>query len=403
MNKAILSCAAALSLAQTLAPALGADSGKLLKPIPDKLIVLTFDDGNVSDRTIVAPILKKHGFGATFYVTAGWVGRSGRLTWQQVRELDEMGFEIGNHSTTHPNMLHISEEEIRNQIAGFDRALREQGIRRATTFAYPGEHHDRRIVRALAEAGYTNARRGLTPEFPLYDRGGAGPIYRPSEEDPFLIPSVYCRGDLSPSREEFSQALGQAHDGKIGVLIYHGVPDIHRHCSTSLELFTRDMQQLKDEGYTVIAMRDLARYVDFSKRQKDIYAPLIARLGLTATNLKCDTSGAIPTFNWNPKTTRPQTQAAYQILVASSAEKLAANQGDLWDSGKVESPQSSGIRYAGKRLAKGKTAHWKVRCWNTPNQAEIDRVKNWIAAELNEEMRKTRPGPYSPPASFLNE
>ena len=93
-------------------------------------------------------------------------------------------------------------------------------------------------------------------------------------------------------------------------------------------------------------------------------------------------------FSWNAI-----DQTAYRVLVASDLPKLNANQGDLWDSGEVESPQSSGIRYAGKRLTKGKKAHWKVRGWNTPNQAEIDRVKNWIAAELIEEMRITRPGP----------
>ena len=42
-----------------------------LQPIPDRLVVLTFDDANKSDRTFVADILKKHGFGATFYVSEG--------------------------------------------------------------------------------------------------------------------------------------------------------------------------------------------------------------------------------------------------------------------------------------------------------------------------------------------
>ncbi|MDA0812900.1 MAG: polysaccharide deacetylase family protein, partial [Verrucomicrobia bacterium] len=44
---------------------------KDLQPIPGKLVVLTFDDANKSDRAFVADVLKKHGFGATFYVTEG--------------------------------------------------------------------------------------------------------------------------------------------------------------------------------------------------------------------------------------------------------------------------------------------------------------------------------------------
>ena len=389
-----------LAIACLQAATATAQEAKKFQPIPNNLVVLTFDDGNVSDLTTVTPILKKHGFSATFYITSGWIGRERRLTWEQVKELDAQGFEIGNHSSSHPNMLHISDKEIHEQIASFDRALKEHGIRRATSFAYPGEHHDRRIVKALTEAGYTNARRGLTPEYPLYDRGGRGPAYNPKEEDPFLIPSTYCRGDLSPSHEEFRAALGQAKDGSICVLIYHGVPDVHRHCTTSVDLLTKDMQYLKDNGYTVIAMRDLSKYVNFSTRPKDIYAPLVARLGITVNNLKCDTSGDNPSFSWKIKTTRPQTQAAYQILVANNPEILESNRGDFWDSGKVVSDNSNGITYAGKPLAKGKTFHWKVRCWNNPDQAEIERVKNWINKELIAEMRKTRAGAYSTPASF---
>ena len=46
------------------------DTGGLL-PIPDKLVVLTIDDGNKSDATFVAPLLKEYGFGASFYITEG--------------------------------------------------------------------------------------------------------------------------------------------------------------------------------------------------------------------------------------------------------------------------------------------------------------------------------------------
>ena len=61
---------------------------------------------------------------------------------------------------------------------------------------------------------------------------------------------------------------------------------------------------------------------------------------------------------------RGAKQTAYQILVASSPEKLAADQGDLWDSGSVESNQTAQIVYAGKPLASRMRCHWKVRLWD---------------------------------------
>jgi len=371
--------------------------------VPKKLVVLTFDDGNISDLTTVAPILKEHGFGATFYITSGWVGKPGRLNWKQVKELHNQGFDIGNHSSSHPNMLHISENDIREQIISFDDACAEHGIPKATSFAYPGGHHDRRMVKALVAQGYLTARRAVSPEYPLHESGGPGPNYEPSEDDPFLIPGAYVRGNLSSSDQEFEEVLSRARKGSICVLIYHGVPDVHSHCSTSVELFTKDMNYLKNNGFTVISVRDLSNYIDLTKRPKDIYEPLFARLGISPKALKCDVSSGIPVFSWEIKTTRPQGQSAYQILVASSEKILDSNVGDLWDSGKFESNNSSEISYGGKSLTRVDRLFWKVRCWNDPDEAEIKRISNWSAEEILEEMGKKRVSEYSPLASFSFE
>ena len=61
---------------------------------------------------------------------------------------------------------------------------------------------------------------------------------------------------------------------------------------------------------------------------------------------------------------RGEKQTAYQILVASSKQKLAADQGDLWDSGKVESDETATIPYAGGRLTSRLACHWKVKVWD---------------------------------------
>ena len=54
-------------------------------------------------------------------------------------------------------------------------------------------------------------------------------------------------------------------------------------------------------------------------------------------------------------------QSAYRVLVASTPAQLNKNQGDLWDSGRVASEQSTWIEYGGKSLASGQHAYWKVR------------------------------------------
>jgi alpha-L-rhamnosidase len=61
---------------------------------------------------------------------------------------------------------------------------------------------------------------------------------------------------------------------------------------------------------------------------------------------------------------RGALQTAYRIFVASSPEKLAAGEGDLWDSGKVASDRTAQVVYAGKSLAPRTRCYWKVRLWD---------------------------------------
>src|SRR5258706_2115284 len=76
----------------------------LLRRVPDKLVVLTFDDAVKSHRTFVGPLLKEFGFRATFFVTHCWMDDTEHfMNWEEIAELHRMGFEIGNHSWTHPN------------------------------------------------------------------------------------------------------------------------------------------------------------------------------------------------------------------------------------------------------------------------------------------------------------
>jgi alpha-L-rhamnosidase len=80
-----------------------------------------------------------------------------------------------------------------------------------------------------------------------------------------------------------------------------------------------------------------------------------------------------PRLSWQIKAdVNAVRQTAYQIVVASTVEKLNSNKGDLWDSGKVESDQSVHIVYDGKRLENRQNAFWKVKIWT--NKGEIQSV-----------------------------
>ena len=75
---------------------------------------------------------------------------------------------------------------------------------------------------------------------------------------------------------------------------------------------------------------------------------------------------------------RGEMQTAYQILVASSSKLLSEDKGDLWDSGKVSSDESSQIAYSGSLLASRENCFWKVRTWDSEGKpGDWSQVARW--------------------------
>ena len=231
-------------------------------PVPDKLIVFTFDDSAKSHATYVAPRLKKLGFGGTFFITEGFdfpTNKTGYMTWEEIAGLHKMGFEIGNHTAQHANAARQTREALTADLELIERRCVQHGMPRPVSFAYPGNESGGIVVEVLKERGYRFARRGGAPEF-AYE-GGQGIAFDPRKHEPLSIPSA---GDARPAwkLEDFVRAVSQAKDGKIAVLQFHGVPDReHPWVSTEPELFEKYLSYLKDNGYTVIALRDVAKYL----------------------------------------------------------------------------------------------------------------------------------------------
>lgn len=231
----------------------------LHQPIPDKVVVLTFDDAVRSHATFVGPLLKKYGFGGTFFVVEfppDFEDKTKYMTWEQISALNEMGFEIGNHTWKHTHVNKMNKDQFITELAYIESKCREYGIPRPVSFAYPAYDTDPSAIQTLQEEDYFFARVG-----------GSQP-YDPEKDHPYLIPSFSTTGD---DKQRVLDAIQQAKDGKIVVLTIHGVPDdAHPWVNTPPELFEEYLQYLHDNQYTVIALRDLDKYVDIDKAIKTI-------------------------------------------------------------------------------------------------------------------------------------
>ena len=98
----------------------------------------------------------------------------------------------------------------------------------------------------------------------------------------------------------------------------------------------------------------------------------VQELGLSPIHLRTEyrtdplgIDATAPRLSWNlGSSQRGQKQTAYQILVASDSAKLANDEADLWDTGKVESDDATGVAYAGRPLKSRDRCFWKVKVWD---------------------------------------
>ncbi|MCP5114254.1 MAG: polysaccharide deacetylase family protein, partial [bacterium] len=238
--------------------------------IGERTVVLTFDDSVKSHLTLVAPLLKELAFGATFFVTHRWMeDRERFLDWDEIAQLNELGFEIGNHTWSHRNLsLPRNASRLAGQLALVENALDKAGVPRPVSFAWPGNAFGPEVLATLQAAGYRFARRGAMPEAGSGEEGD-GALFNPRRHHPLLIPTT---GNARPdwTLERFQAIVSRARAGHAVVLQFHGVPDeAHPWVHTPPELFRSYMRHLKDGGYRVIALRDLAPHIDLEHPADD--------------------------------------------------------------------------------------------------------------------------------------
>jgi len=230
--------------------------------IPPKTVVLTFDDAEKSHLTEVAPLLKEHGFSATFFITHAWMNDTECfLTWEEVAQLHRMGFEIGNHTWTHAGFNTPRQAaRLAGELALVENELAKVDVPKPISFAWTGNAFGPECVAVLERAGYQLARRGMQPEAP-YSHLELGPLFDPTRHHALLIPSA---GDAYPdwTLDHFKKVVDRIGDGQIAVVQFHGVPDVrHPWVHTPVDRFREYMDYLKQGGFNVIALRDVLPYL----------------------------------------------------------------------------------------------------------------------------------------------
>ena len=239
-------------------------------------LVFTFDDGVRTHYDLVRPLFKKHGMTGTFFipgVRTMWVKRmqqiaehDGRdmqergLTWEEIRELDQEGFEIGNHTLTHQNMCHQTRDGCYEQVVRLDVEFAKERVRPAETFCYPGYHAGPPVAAILRAIGLKFARIGYMKDNPAAGepKGGNRPenragiyYYTPGETDPMFVNSTGILNDWY-GLDHFIEDVENTPEGSVAVFTAHGFARELR-----WDRFQKMVQYVADNGHETINFRDM--------------------------------------------------------------------------------------------------------------------------------------------------
>jgi peptidoglycan/xylan/chitin deacetylase (PgdA/CDA1 family) len=137
--------------------------------LPARAVVVTFDDGFSEAVAHAVPLLKAHGFSATFFVVAGLVGTTSDwlvgergfalplADWETLRAIQADGFAVGSHAMTHPRLATLAADACRAELNDARAVIARHVGGAAAHLAYPFGNWDDGVRACAREAGYVTA------------------------------------------------------------------------------------------------------------------------------------------------------------------------------------------------------------------------------------------------------
>lgn len=133
---------------------------KGLQELPAKPVILTFDDGYASNYTELLPILKEYGVKATIFMVTNRIGDENFMTWEQLKDIQKQGVEIGSHTANHLPLTKMSIDKAREEVQLSKLLMEWNGMETIYTISYPNGKYSDELLSVLKEEEYLAAVTG---------------------------------------------------------------------------------------------------------------------------------------------------------------------------------------------------------------------------------------------------
>lgn len=134
----------------------GSSAAALLQGTSQARIVVTFDDGHVSNHAVALPVLSRHGITADFFINPATVGTPGFLDWNQLRDMADAGMSIQSHGHDHVYLTQLDGPTLRRTLKAAREEIEQQVGTAVTLLAPPGGRMPKDLVSVAQECGYTH-------------------------------------------------------------------------------------------------------------------------------------------------------------------------------------------------------------------------------------------------------
>jgi peptidoglycan/xylan/chitin deacetylase (PgdA/CDA1 family) len=125
--------------------------------LPSNPVLISVDDGYVDDARTILPDLERHHMLATFFVITGRVNEPGFLDVAQIRQLEDAGMDVGDHTADHLDLPGLPAAQLIHETAGSRHTLESILGHPVYYFAYPFGAYDATVIHAVQGAGFTMA------------------------------------------------------------------------------------------------------------------------------------------------------------------------------------------------------------------------------------------------------
>jgi len=121
----------------------------------DPGVLITFDDGHVSNARIATDLLAAKGARAIFFLTAGHIGaRRSACSWADVRQMQQAGMVIGAHGYSHRFISQLDAGEAKSELVNSKREIEQRLGTAVVQMSFPGGMYGKRDIELAAAAGY---------------------------------------------------------------------------------------------------------------------------------------------------------------------------------------------------------------------------------------------------------